>query len=550
MQDQTMQERRKVARNRSLLQGKILINDRRSVIDCVVRNLSENGACIRVASLAGIPPAFELQIGDESVTHKCVAIWHSENRIGVEFRSKKPDQVAPAQEPFAAVEPERINAPAHAASTDIVRSELLSLRAALYEVPFGVVLLDNELRAQFINRAFRKMWRLPDSKADAKPAYIALLHHGRDIRAYDVSENDLKAYIADRVARVRVGDPAPVDLRQANGEVIRFHCTALPNGGRMLSYTYVTDIVHQADELQNLRNALDNVEQGISLLDPHLRVQFMNRAARKMWKVSDEIAEKRLNYAELVNTTRLTNASGVPQEGLDKYIAERITTVRNGDPAPADVILSDGRTMRLQCAVLPNGGRMLTYSDVTDLVRHAAEQQHFATTDSLTDLHNRRHFMTLAAAEWQRFQRYQRPLSLLMFDIDHFKFINDKLGHDAGDQAIAHLAGLARQDKRPTDILARIGGDEFVMLLPETDVQQAGVVAERLRQKVAQSPAGEPGAEMKMTVSIGVAGATLSMPGIQALLKQADDALYRAKFLGRDKVSVANQPPVTKIAAE
>jgi diguanylate cyclase (GGDEF)-like protein len=547
MQDQTMQERRKVARNRSLLQGKILINDRRSVIDCVVRNLSENGACIRVASLAGIPPAFELQIGDESVTHKCVAIWHSENRIGVEFRSQKPDQAEPEED--AAGELEQTTAPARA-STDVVRSEFLSLRAALYEVPFGVVLLDNELRAQFINRAFRKMWRLPDSKADAKPAFIALLYHGRDIRAYDVPENELKDYIAERVARVRVGDSTPADLRQANGEVIRFHCTALPNGGRMLSYTYITDIVHQADQLQNLRNALDNVEQGISLLDSHLRVQFMNRAARKMWKVSDEIAERKLNYAELVNTTRLTDASGVPQEGLDKYIAERITTVRHGDPTPADVILSDGRTMRLQCAVLPNGGRMLTYSDVTDLVRDAAEQHHFATTDSMTDLHNRRHFMTLAATEWQRFQRYQRPLSLLMFDIDHFKFINDKLGHDAGDQAIAHLAGLARQDKRPTDILARIGGDEFVMLLPETDVHRAGVVAERLRQKVAQTPAGEPGSEMKMTVSIGVADATLSMPGIQALLKQADEALYRAKLLGRNKVSLANPPPVTKVAAE
>jgi diguanylate cyclase (GGDEF)-like protein len=550
MQDQTMQERRKAARSRSLLQGKILINDRHSVIDCVVRNLSEHGACLRVASLVGIPPAFELQIGDETSTRQCIAIWHSDTRIGVEFRSQKPDRLGPGEEAAPAVEPEHNTAPTHAASTDLVRGELLSLRTALYEVPYGVVLLDNELRAQFINRAFRKMWRLPDNKADTKPAYIALLYHGRDIRAYDVPESEMKAYIAERVARVRVGDPAPTDLRQANGEVIRFHCTALPNGGRMLSYTYVTDIVQQADELQTLKNALDIVEQGISLLDPHLRVQFMNRAARKMWKVSDEIAEKRLNYAELVNTTRLTNASGVSQGELDKYIAERITTVRNGDPTPADVVLSDGRTMRLQCAVLPNGGRMLTYSDVTDLVREAAEQHHFATTDSMTDLHNRRHFTTLADAEWQRFQRYQRPLSLLMFDIDHFKFINDKLGHDAGDRAIVDLAGLARADKRPTDIVARIGGDEFVMLLPETDVQQASIVAERLRQKVSQTPTGEPGAEMKMTISVGVASATLSMPGVQALLKQADEALYRAKFLGRNKVSLANPPPVTKVAAE
>ncbi len=549
-QEQVTQERRKVDRHRSLLQGKILINARRSVIDCIVRNLSENGACIQVASTAGVPPAFELQVGDEATIRSCVAIWHGENRIGVEFHAPKSNSVGPKEETIAPAELDQNPGHARSASADMVRSELLSLRTALYEVPYGVVLLDNELRAQFINRAFRKMWRLPDSKADAKPAYIALLYHGRDIRAYDVPDSDMKDYIAERVARVRVGDPTPADLRQTNGEVIRFHCTALPNGGRMLSYTYVTDIVQHADELENLRTALDNVEQGVSLLDQNFCVQFMNRAARKMWKVPDDIAERKLNYAELVNTTRSTNASGVPPEELDKYIAERITAVRNGDPTPSDVILSDGRTMRLQCAVLPNGGRMMTYSDVTDLVRDAAEQHHFATTDSMTELHNRRHFITLATAEWERFQRYQRPLSLLMFDIDHFKFINDKLGHDAGDQAIVHLSDLARQDKRPTDVLARIGGDEFVMLLPETDVAQAGAVAERLRQKVAQSPTGDHGAEMKMTVSIGVAGATLSMPSVEALLKQADEALYRAKFLGRNKVSMANPPPVTKIAAE
>ncbi len=550
MQEPAVQERRKSPRNRSLFQGKILINDRRSVIDCVVRNLSERGACVQVASMTGVPPAFELQIGDDAETRSCVAVWHSGNRIGVAFRSRQPNAAGPDDKVHAAMASDRDHPAVRTTPPDMLRGELLSLRAALDEVPYGVVLLDNELRAQFINRTFRKMWRLPDSKADAKPPYIALLHHGRDIRAYDVAESELPAYIAERVARVRVGDPTPVDLHQANGEVIRFHCAALPNGGRMLSYTYVTDIVQRAAELEVLRTALDNVAEGISLLDPHLRVQFMNRAARKMWKVSDEVAERRLTYAELVNTTRLTHASGVQDGELDEYIAERVRTVRSGDSTPADVILADGRTMRLQCAVLPNGGRMLTYSDVTDLVRNAAEQHHYAITDSMTELHNRRHFMTLAAAEWQRFQRYQRPLSLLMFDIDHFKFINDKLGHDAGDRAIVHLAELARQDKRQSDILARIGGDEFVMLLPETDVAQASVVADRLRQRVVESAAGERGAEMRMTISIGVACATLSMSGIEALLKQADDALYRAKFLGRNKVSLANQPPVTKVAAE
>src|SRR3984957_4228372 len=120
--------------------------------------------------------------------------------------------------------------------------ELALLRAALNEVRFGVVVLDHELRAQFINRAFRKMWRLPDAKADSKPAFVALMYHGCDTRAYNVPEKNLKAYVAERVAHVKGGDPRPVDIRLTSGEVIRFQCTALPNGGRMLSYNYVTDI--------------------------------------------------------------------------------------------------------------------------------------------------------------------------------------------------------------------------------------------------------------------------------------------------------------------
>jgi diguanylate cyclase (GGDEF)-like protein len=138
-----------------------------------------------------------------------------------------------------------------------------------------------------------------------------------------------------------------------------------------------------------------------------------------------------------------------------------------------------------------------------------------------------------------RFQRYCRPLSLLLIDIDHFNFINDTFGHDAGDQAIAHIAKLASESKRPPDILARIGGDEFVMLLPETDIEQACTVAERLREKVADCKIGAARSDMKITISIGAAAAKLCMSGIDAFLKEADGALYRAKSLGRDCVSAA-----------
>ena len=161
-------------------------------------------------------------------------------------------------------------------TSDVMRGHMLALRAALDEVRFGVVLLDHELRAQFINRAFRKMWRLPDPKADSKPPFVALMYHGRDTRAYDVPAADVDAYVAERVEHVKIGDPTPRDLRLSSGEVLRLQCAVLPNGGRMLSYTYVTDIVRHSDELDVLRHALDVVQDGVVLLDPDLNLSLIH----------------------------------------------------------------------------------------------------------------------------------------------------------------------------------------------------------------------------------------------------------------------------------
>ena len=442
--------------------------------------------------------------------------------------------------------------PEEHAATGMVPGELPTLRAALDRVPYGVVLLDAEMRAQFINCAFRKMWRMPDSKADGKPAFVALMYHGRDTRAYDVPESELDAYVARRVAYVKAGNPTPVDVRLHSGEVIRFQCTVLPAGGRMLSYTYVTDIVRHSDELEVLRVALDHVEQGVILLDADLTTQFMNRAARRLWQVSDEQADRKPPYAELVNDARFTRAYAVPPAELDEFISRRIALVRAGDPTPTDLRVSDGRIIRSQCTVLASGGRMLTYTDVTDLVHNAEQLERLATTDELTGLSNRRHFLALAEAEWSRFQRYHRPLSLLVFDIDHFKSINDEFGHDVGDRAMAHVAKLCTESKRSLDIAARLGGDEFVVLLPETDLAQAEIVADRLRQEVVEHPLLVDDARIPMTVSIGVAGAALSMSGIDALIKLADRSLYQAKADGRNRRVSAASTPITgyNLAAE
>ena len=159
-----------------------------------------------------------------------------------------------------------------------------------------------------------------------------------------------------------------------------------------------------------------------------------------------------------------------------------------------------------------------------------------ATEDALTGIFNRRHFETAGRAEWARFQRYGRPLSLLILDIDNFKAINDRFGHAAGDLILKSIAQSCQAVRRPTDVVARIGGEEFAILLPETDEASAVLVAERLRKQIASVAHTLGGKEVRVTVSVGVAGGTLSMSSLEAMQRRADEALYTAKAAGRNRV--------------
>jgi PAS domain-containing protein len=125
------------------------------------------------------------------------------------------------------------------------------LSAALDHMNIGIVLLDADTRAEFINRAFRSYFSLPDEKADSRPPFVALMYHGRATRAYELPEDELNAYVARRMEMVRAGDSTPININLADGNVLRFSCTALPDGGRMLSYTPVTDLIRDGAELMD-----------------------------------------------------------------------------------------------------------------------------------------------------------------------------------------------------------------------------------------------------------------------------------------------------------
>jgi diguanylate cyclase (GGDEF)-like protein len=235
---------------------------------------------------------------------------------------------------------------------------------------------------------------------------------------------------------------------------------------------------------------------------------------------------------------------------LDAFCTSRLAAIRDASEPVRDLQTGDGRHVRAHCTALKNGGRMLTFVGITDLVDNARKLEELATTDSMTGLANRRHFMTLAATEWSRFQRYYRPLSVLMIDVDHFKSVNDRHGHAVGDQALISVANACLEGKRSSDIVGRIGGEEFAMLLPETDLYQARIVADRICKSVAAGAVTAEGVRFNVTVSVGFAAAAVSMPGFEALLNAADQALYQAKDQGRNRIVAWSPPPAAKLAAE
>ena len=171
-----------------------------------------------------------------------------------------------------------------------------------------------------------------------------------------------------------------------------------------------------------------------------------------------------------------------------------------------------------------------------------------ATRDTLTGLHNRRYMEEHLPLAIKGAQREGGALSLLIFDIDHFKRVNDTLGHDAGDRVLCQVARSARQTLRGSDVLCRFGGEEFVVALPQTDARGAMVLAEKLRQRIAENGAEPIAASgLPVTVSAGVAVYPEHGEDHEVLLKAADLALYRAKSAGRNRVQLFDKSDTTRL---
>jgi diguanylate cyclase (GGDEF)-like protein len=164
----------------------------------------------------------------------------------------------------------------------------------------------------------------------------------------------------------------------------------------------------------------------------------------------------------------------------------------------------------------------------------------------LTKLYNRRHLMETLANEIQRCRRHQRVLSVMMVDVDEFKNYNDKFGHQAGDKVLVEVASVLRKFTRDVDCVSRYGGEEFLLVLPETQIEGAARVSERVREHLANKKFGGS----KITLSIGIAEFPAHGDSPEAIIASADAAMYKAKRAGRDRVASAGRgSPTTRRGA-
>lgn len=166
-----------------------------------------------------------------------------------------------------------------------------------------------------------------------------------------------------------------------------------------------------------------------------------------------------------------------------------------------------------------------------------------ASTDELTRLFNRRYFTYWTEAEIRRAKDYQLPLTIFLFDIDHFKVVNDNHGHHAGDQVLRKIAEIIQEQTRSSDLVARYGGEEFVVVMPSSDKEQALTYANNLREKIAATKIAIPGHDLPISVTIsgGVASFPKDGQSTTDIVNMADQALYKAKQTGRNKINLAQR---------
>ncbi|MFB2765463.1 GGDEF domain-containing protein [Marinobacter shengliensis] len=310
----------------------------------------------------------------------------------------------------------------------------------------------------------------------------------------------------------------------------------------------------EADAFHWLVDMLESVEVGLVVLDLDFRVQawngFMENHSgitgshikdKVLFDVFPDIPQawltRKVDAVAMLNTRAFTSweqrpylfkfRNTRPITGTEEYMFQNLTisplTGTNGEVDKICLLIYD----------------VTEFASSKRALERANEQlAKLSMTDRLTGLLNRGTWENLVDAEYERYRRYGQATSLVMFDIDHFKPVNDNYGHLAGDEVIRHTAQTTRNNIRQSDSAGRYGGEEFGIILPETDAENARLICERIRESIEKSTVETSAGNITYTISMGIAQLTDEPENYMQWMQKADEALYAAKESGRNKVVV------------
>ena len=412
------------------------------------------------------------------------------------------------------------------------------LAAALENMPLGLAVFDTDLRLFLANSRYRTMLRLPAHAVRPGVSLRALVECA--VAAGEHPGLAADAILAEQLAIFAKKKPASLLTRFGDGRTLETTYRPMPEGGWIIVCNDVTEserriaaLRHRDAELrtQNLLfdAALDNMSHGITMWDDEERLVIVNRRYHELTGTSPRIVWRGMTYRELISA--FIETGYFLEQTAEEVYATRRSQIGSGAGVRHLDQLASGVILASRHQLLPGGGWVSVFEDVTDLQRAEARITHMALHDAMTGLPNRV-LLRQRLEEALAGTRSGRLCAVLCLDLDDFKSVNDTLGHPIGDALLRHVTERLRSGLRESDTVARLGGDEFAII--QTSVEQPDdtrSLAERLVRLIS-APYAIAGHQVVVGVSIGIAMPPVDGTDPDVLLKHADIALYKAKANG------------------
>lgn len=415
------------------------------------------------------------------------------------------------------------------------------LDVALQSMPYGFCVFDQKYRLLHWNERYLRIYGLDAGELHEGIAFSELLDLCVRSGSFPGRTAEQVAAMYQDLLRSGGGENGFVYRSDVRGRVIETRQAAAPGIGWVITHEDVTNevaaerIAREREAELSLRTmrldaAVNNMAQGLCMFDADRRLVICNQTYTDIYEMPAALSRPGTRLEDIL---RFRIANGLdPVGGAEAYFDTLIDMVEGGSPRTDVIEFSDGRVISVQHHPTPDGGWVGTHQDITEQRRNEERIHYAARHDALTDLPNRIEFgeaMTAAEGEIAAGRR----MAVMCVDLDHFKAVNDTLGHSVGDRLLVGMADRLRAAVRGSDMVARLGGDEFAVLLGlDEGPGEAAAVAERIIA-AASEPFEIEGHHVLISASVGLAVAPADGRVAEALLKSADIALYRAKSEGR-----------------